>query len=388
MRHCLPLAQRYLRTAVRGAAVVLLLGIGTNAEIASGQNLPEATGVLGDVTRDPKTGRLVVVPPKTTLHVCVDMAQNPACDLTSLQTALNRLAANGEVVLHPGVYREAAIVRRHGTHIRALPGAALVGVAIGGKGALVVHANGVVIEGLTCSGISVPSFNGACVRLHGKDLTLRGVYFYDSEEGLLTGKNAGRIVIEDSRFENLGRKGRSHGIYVNGGELIIRRSVFLASKEEGHEIKSRAARTVIEDNVIASLGGQDSYLIDISNGGEAIIRRNLLQEGPVSANYSAIAFAREGDRYKDSRLVIEDNVILMERRHGIVVRAKGHKAAFARNFVVGDERIYRFGAVDAACGQADNVCLPRPEDAKGRPDLPLPNIAGLEGILAEIGLLQ
>lgn len=350
--------------------------------------MPKAPGVLGDVIRDPETGRFKVVPPKAILHVCADMAQDPACELTSLQTALNRLTVNGEVVLHPGAYREAAFVRRHGTHIRALPGAALVGIAIGGKGALVVQANGVVIEGLTCSGISVPSLNGACVRLEGADLTLRGVHFFDSETGLLAGKNSGRIVIEDSRFENLGRKGRAHGIYVNGGELIIRRSVFLASKDEGHEIKSRAARTVIEDSVIASLGGRDSYLIDIPNGGEAIIRRNLLQEGPVSVNYGAIAFAMEGERYKGSRLVIEDNVILMERQHGIVVRAKGHKAAFARNFVVGDARIYSFGAVDAICGQADNVCLPRPVDAKGRPDLPLPNIAGLEGILVETGLLR
>lgn len=376
------------RSALLGAIAVALctaLAI-PRAGFCDDQGLPDKPQLRGDIFRDPVSGKLKLVPPETEIHVCAEAQQDPACETDSLQSALNRIAPDGTVVLHAGVYREAAYVRRHGTHLRARAGAHLVGTAVGGKGALVVAANDVVIEGLACSGIAVRDRNGACVRLEGRNLTLRGVHFFDSEEGLLAGKNSGRVVIEDSRFENLGRAGRAHGIYVNGGELIVRRSVFLASKDEGHEIKSRASRTIIEDNVIASLDGLDSYLIDISNGGEAIIRRNLLQEGPASANRSSISFAMEGDRYKDSRIAIEENVIVLARRNTLFVLAKTLKAAFARNVVILGRNSYSLGAVDAACGQAGNICI-NPSKAKDR-TLPLPRIEDLDRILAETGLLR
>ena len=70
------------------------------------------------------------------------------------------------------------------------------------KNTLVVMGNSVLIEGLECSGIHVPSGNGACLRLEGKDITIRKVFFHDSEEGILGGR--GLTVIEDSRFERLG----------------------------------------------------------------------------------------------------------------------------------------------------------------------------------------
>jgi len=214
------------------------------------------------------------------------------------------------------------------------------------------------------------------------------VHFFDSENGILTSKNTGVILIEDSRFENLGKGGQAHGVYIHSGELIIRRSVFISSKDEGHEIKSRAARTIIEDSVVASLGGRDSFLIDIPDGGEAIIRRNLLQEGPASANYHAVAFAAEGDKYENSHITIEDNVILMDRRYSIIVLTKGHVANFERNVVIGDTRIYKFGAVNAACGRSGNVCLPNVAEARKRGPLPLPRIDNLDSLLAETGLLR
>jgi hypothetical protein len=374
-----------------GCAIGVLAIVGgllAGAVFAEGKGLPAGTPSPGNIARDPVTGKIKLVPPKAEIHVCADMKQDAACNTGSLQSALSAIAPGGVVVLHPGDYRQAAHIRQNGTRLRALPGAALVGVAAGRKAALVVTANDVVIEGLACSGISVRDRNGACIRLEGMNLTLRRVHFYDSESGLLASRNTGSILIEDSRFENLGKAGRAHGIYVNSGELIIRRSVFIASKDEGHEIKSRAARTVIEDCVVASLDGRDSFLIDVPNGGEAIIRRNLLQEGPASVNYHAVAFATEGDKYENSRITIKDNVILMERRFSIIVRAKGHAANFERNVVIGESGMYKFGAVNAACGRSGNICAPTAAKARERRTLPLPRIDNLDSILAETGLLR
>ena len=214
-------------------------------------------------------------------------------------------------IMSPGEYREAAIVRQSGVTIRAEPGAHMMGYAAEGKAALVIKGNNTVIEGLECSGISVSDRNGACIRLEGRNLTLRNVYFHDSEQGVLGG--GGVILIEDSKFERLGREGQAHGLYVWGDEVIFRRSEVLASKSEGHEIKSRAKRTIIEGSVIASLDGDDSRLIDISNGGEVIIRGNVLQQGPESVNNEMIGLGFEGLRYENNAVLIEANIILVDR---------------------------------------------------------------------------
>lgn len=371
---------------IAGMLFVAALLLAGGAEAQSNRFPENSGGMLGRVMRDSVTGRIVPAPPVLETHVCVAMTDDPACELTSLQSALSNISLGGTVVLHPGRYAQAARVPVDRTRIQALPGAELYGTSLDGKAALVITANDVVIEGLACSGISVRDRNGACVRLEGKNLTLRNVHFFDSEQGLLSGGDRGLILVEDSRFENLGAGGRAHGIYVGGGELVIRRSVFIASKGQGHEIKSRATRTTVEDNVVASLNSKDSYLIDLPNGGDATIRRNVLQEGPVSSNNGAIAFAMEGNRYDESRLRVEDNVILMDRKGGILVKAKGFQAELAGNVIVGPAGAYHLGETLSGCGESGNVCLGSRDSLGPDGSLPLPRMPGLGRILSETGL--
>lgn len=378
-----------LRRVVTRIIAGLLFCTGTVMALpvsAQPESLPPAAAFRGKVMRDPDTGRLVLQPPVLEIHVCVDKADDPACDMTDLQAALDGVSPGGKVVMHPGIYRQAAYVRYDRTRIEAQPGAALVGTTVAGKAALVITANDVVIDGLSCSEITVRDRNGACIRLEGNNLTLRNVHFFDSEQGILSGGDRGLLLIEDSRFENLGRAGRAHGIYVGGGELIVRRSIFLASKDEGHEIKSRAARTLIEDNVIASLGAVDSYLIDVPNGGVAIIRRNILQEGTRSANDGAVAFAMEGDRHENSSILVAGNLIFMDRRRGTLIKAKGHKATLSGNVIVGPPGQYRIGESVQACGDHGNICVDGREGLSGLSDLPLPRIPKLGRLLTETGL--
>lgn len=234
--------------------------------------------------------------------------------------ALIENAKEGAVItIPPGVYEEAAVVSARGVTIKA-HGARLQGAAAEEKAALVVKGDDATVEGLECAFIRVQGGNGACVRLEAKNLTLRNVVFRDSQSGLLSwNRDSGSILIEDSRFERLGR---AHGVYVGRGDthLVIRRSRFLSSTAEGHEIKSRAARTTIEDSIVASLDGVDSRLIDLPEGGENVIRRNVLAQGPASSNQDLIGIGLEGNGFLHQRnsTLVEDNLVLMERRGGNV----------------------------------------------------------------------
>ena len=254
---------------------------------------------------------------------------------------LQRLKDGQTVVIPPGVYKEGAVISASNVLIKA-EGVRLENTAVQGKAALVIKGDNVTIEGLECSGIRVADRNGACIRLEGRDLTLRKVRFSDSQSGLLTwNRDSGTVLIEDSRFERLGR---AHGVYIGRGQthLIIRRSWFLSSTAEGHEIKSRAARNTIEHSVIASLDGVDSRLIDLPEGGVNVIRRNVLAKGPASSNQDLIGVGMEGKRYlhPDSSTVIEENVILLERRGANVLSHHRYVPAprIERNKVIGREQ--------------------------------------------------
>ncbi|MGH6916895.1 MAG: right-handed parallel beta-helix repeat-containing protein, partial [Geminicoccaceae bacterium] len=164
----------------------------------------------------------------------------------------------------------------HGAHLRDH--------AVEGKAALVVRADGVVIDGIECSGVRVRDNNGACVRIEGDDLTVRNVHFHDNQEGILSGPGGGLLLVENSLIERNGFGGQAHGVYV-GPEVerfIFRNNRVLATTGAGHGLKSRAQQTIIESNLIAGLDGRDSRAIDIPNGGEVVIRGNVLQKGPNS----------------------------------------------------------------------------------------------------------
>jgi hypothetical protein len=255
---------------------------------------------------------------------------------------LEKLQPGTTVTIPPGVYKEAATISADNVVIKA-HGVRLEGVAMAGKAALVVTGNNVTIEGLECSGIRVADNNGGCVRLEAKDLNLRKVWFRDSQCGIMTwNRDSGTVLIEDSKFERLGR---AHGVYVGRGptHLIIRRSSFLSSVDEGHEIKSRAAKNTIEHSVVASLDGVDSRLIDLPEGGENIIRSNVLAKGPASSNQDLIGIGLESQRglHAKNSTVIEDNIMILERPDGNVVLHERSvpPARIERNKIIGDKII-------------------------------------------------
>lgn len=186
--------------------------------------------------------------------------------------------------------------------------------AFGRKAFIVNQANNVTIRNIECRGVNVRDKNGACIRQEGAGLTLEHVYFHHSENGVLeNGRTAGPIMINDSRFERLGKAGRAHGIYTGKAPLHIFNSLFIASKDEGHAIKSRGPITEIRHSIIASLSSVDSRLIDVSNGGQLIVTDSILQQGPLSANQQMIGFGLEGRKHSQNAITFTDNLVLFDR---------------------------------------------------------------------------
>lgn len=248
--------------------------------------------------------------------LCTPENELTTCQFYSFSEAVASLRDGDRLHIEPGEYREGAVLTANGITITAAKGAALRDTAVEGKAALVILGNDTVIDGLECSGINVPAYNGACIRLRGRNLTLRNVYFHDAQQGLLSGGEVGEVIIEDSTFERLGAIGRAHAIYMSGGDhLIVRRSSILSSKDDGHEIKSRARKTTIEDSKIGSKRGRDSRTIDLPNGGEITITNNVIQKGPNSANPDLIGIALEKtvQQHPGSNILITGNTLIMDR---------------------------------------------------------------------------
>ncbi|WP_282604497.1 right-handed parallel beta-helix repeat-containing protein [Pelagibius sp. Alg239-R121] len=262
------------------------------------------------------TGPIEPAQASNLVTLCAPESSLDNCHYRSFGEAIAALQDGDRLQIEAGEYREGAILTANRVTIVASEGAALRDTAVDGKAALVILGNDNVIEGLECSGIAVPARNGACIRLRGRNLTLRKVYFHDSQQGLLSGGEVGEVVVEDSRFERLGSVGRAHAIYMSGGDhLIVRRSHILSSKDEGHEIKSRARRTTIVDSEIGSGLGRDSRTIDLPNGGEITITNNIIQKGSNSVNPDLIGIALERDvkPHPEGKIIISGNTLIMDR---------------------------------------------------------------------------
>jgi len=232
---------------------------------------------------------------------------------SDLQSAANALQPGDILELGEGVYSTPLIIRQ--PHVAVIGKGHVVfdGKTAEDKGTIIAKGNDFLLKNIECKGVKVANYNGSCLRFEGRNLTVEHVYFHHSEQGILTGDEPGTVTIKDSRFEQLGRNGRAHGIYIGGGELHIEDSLFIAAVDEGHEIKSRAKVTEIINTVIASLTSHDSRLIDISNGGWVSIRDSILEKGPGSVNGDVIGYGLEGMHSDHNYIEVKNNLVILER---------------------------------------------------------------------------
>ncbi|HVJ14121.1 MAG TPA: right-handed parallel beta-helix repeat-containing protein, partial [Polyangiaceae bacterium] len=197
-------------------------------------------------------------------------------------------AADGDLIeIAAGDYEgDVCAVTPSGLTIRGVGGLAHVDAAgndAQGKAIWVVQGDDTTIENVEFSGASVPDQNGAGIRQEGTNLTVRGCYFHDNENGILAGDDAAsEILIEYSHFEHNGfGDGQSHNLYINHVARLIFQYNWSHRAVIGHLLKSRAAEThVLYNRLTGESDGTESYEIDLPNGGKTYVIGNLIEQGP------------------------------------------------------------------------------------------------------------
>jgi hypothetical protein len=190
----------------------------------------------------------------------------------------------------------------------------------GGKGIWVISGNDTTVENIEFSGATVPDKNGAGIRQEGSNLTVRGCYFHDNEDGILSGGGpTTEIVIEYSEFANNGfGDGFSHNMYIgHEGRFTLRYSYSHASKV-GHLVKSRAAENYILYNRLSGEDGTASYELDLPNAGTSYVIGNVIEQGPATQNPGFVTYGVEGATAENPghALFVVNNTFVNDRTAG------------------------------------------------------------------------
>lgn len=241
----------------------------------------------------------------------------------SMKLAVPSIKDGSRIYIEAGVYTDGAYIKANDIAILGESGVVFDGALADDKAALVLTGDDVEVESIECANISAPAGNGSCIRFEGANLTVRDIYAHDSESGIMTASDAGRVEVAYSRFERLGsRDGYAHALYIKADEFYFRYSSILGTKKQGSGIKSRSRKVVVENSVLASLDGIDSRLIDMANYGELVVKSSILQQGNNSSNSQLIAYGLESNvekTFPTNRIVLKNNLIFFDRRQASVL---------------------------------------------------------------------
>ncbi len=243
--------------------------------------------------------------------------------------------------------------------INGRPHVDAAGLSAGGKAIWLVTADDTVVENVELSGAIVPDGNGAGIRLEGKDLTLRSVYFHDNENGILVSSiGKGQILIEYSEFAYNGiGDGQTHNLYIGGGDSLIFRYNYSHNALGGQLLKTRAKTNVVTYNRLTDEDGLASYELDISNGGLSYVVGNILQQSPFYENDTFVAYGREGipAGYLPQLYMVNNTFVNLAPTGRLVVTPSGVNMLFQNNLIAGP------GAIPTASDTvtvASNVLAP------------------------------
>lgn len=211
-----------------------------------------------------------------------------------------------------------------------------------GKAIWVVQGADTVIEDVEFTGAAVPDLNGAGIRQEGKNLTVRGCYFHNNENGILAGDSAeSEILIEFSEFNHNGAgDGYSHNLYINHVAKLTFRYNWSHRAVIGHLLKSRAAENYVLYNRITGEDGTSSYELDFPNGGKTYVIGNLIQQGETTDNPTLLAYIEEGAAATNPihQLYVVNNTFVNARSSGtfLNIAAAAAPAVVKNNVFVGE----------------------------------------------------
>jgi MYXO-CTERM domain-containing protein len=173
------------------------------------------------------------------------------------------------------------------------------------KGIFTITAPNATLENFELSGasISAEGNNGAGIRHQGQNLTVRGCYIHDNQDGILgapfnagnAADGTGTVVIENTEFDHNGAgDGYSHNMYLNHYASFTLSGSWSHNAVVGHLVKTRADVNYILYNRITDEDGTASYEIDVPNGGKTYIIGNVIQQGTMTQNPAIITYEEEG----------------------------------------------------------------------------------------------
>lgn len=231
-------------------------------------------------------------------------------------------AHNGDTVsIDAGVYEgDVCVWTQKDLLIRSVGGLAHMksgGKVANGKAIWVVGGVNITVEGIEFSGASCRDGNGAGIRIEGTAPTIRGCYFHDNQNGILTASDPlNDVLIERCEFANNGAgEGQTHNLYINHIRSLTFRWNYSHHAKVGHNIKTRAlANHIIGNRFMDEATGTSSYVVDVPNGGLTFLLGNVMQKGPASSNHGVmINYGEEPNgRNPIQRLYVINNTCVVD----------------------------------------------------------------------------
>ncbi len=161
--------------------------------------------------------------------------------------------------------------------------------------------------------------NGAGIRQHGGDLTVRNSYFQNNEDGILGVSVApyqGTVHIVGSTFIGNGHaNGLAHGIYIGADTLIVENSVF-RNTDTGHHIKSISAHTVVRGNILDDGSGNASRAVDVSAGGDLLVENNQMIKSVNADHNRFVYYGNDRGTNPNGEVIVQDNIVDNHRANG------------------------------------------------------------------------
>ena len=232
----------------------------------------------------------------------------------TLQQAVDAIGAGqGTITVANGAHGDCAVQTAGRVTYRGETGgrAILDGGACEGKGTLVLRGAGARVEDLVFQNIKVDDGNGAGIRLEAGTLDVARAWFRDSQQGILSGSDAGAVTLTRSTFTRLGDNngGPSHSVYFNRIPSLSVTNCRFEEGRGGHYVKSWAARTDVLDSSFDDSGGKwSNYMIDLPGGTRGRIAGNVFVQGSDKENHSAfIAVGAEDGSANPTNLAVAGN---------------------------------------------------------------------------------
>jgi parallel beta-helix repeat protein len=283
---------------------------------------------------------------------------------TTIARAVRSRKRTATICLHGGVYRTREVwLRRNGMTVMSVPGERATW-----RGRIVVGARNVTLERLNLDGttrrrasLPSPTVNGAGFTLRDSDVTNRnGICVHPRTYRRATPRH---FTVERNRIHDCGRRPRTdrdHGIYVAGGNGVIRWNAVFDNADRGIQLFPYARGVRVYGNTIDGNGEGVHFGAAAANN---VVRDNLITNSRKRWNVEYFDLHGRGNRVIANCVQAVARDAYYRRRGGIApgieryLRLDGNSRATVRyaGRSRGDLRPESVSAACAGMGAPDDV---------------------------------